>query len=287
MNTSTRTLALRAHWPAWLLAAGLYAPIFRELYFSRWELIDYSHAYFILPVALWIVWQRRRTLRNLAAGSHSAASAIAGLTAMTVGLLMFTFGWRLDYLFVTTLSLIPVLWGMAAYLYGGALARAITFPMLFLLFLVPPPLGVLDQVTLPMRYATSHTAETLLRMLDYPIARSGLLLTIGGKEIFMGAPCSGLRSLITMLALAAAYVCTVKGGVGKRVMLISSAIPFALAGNLARVITLCLIAFYAGQEAAEGFFHYFSGGVIFLIMIGCLMGLETVLERLQGPAEEA
>ena len=64
-------------------------------------------------------------------------------------------------------------------------------------------------------------------------------------------------------------------------VLVASVLPFALMGNVMRVITLCLITFYAGQETAEGFFHYFSGAVIFLIMIGCLMGLEYLMNRPQ------
>ena len=85
-------------------------------------------------------------------------------------------------------------------------ATNILFPILYLLLLVPPPLGILDQLTLPMRYSSSVASAFILKIFHYPVTREGLLLTIGEHEIFMGAPCSGLRSLITMIALGLVYI---------------------------------------------------------------------------------
>ncbi len=276
-----RSASLTYYFP-WILIAILYSPIFFDLYRFRWESIDYTHAYFILPVCLWIVWQKRQILKDLFLKFKPHQIDVLGLSSMILGLMMFIFGWRLGYTFIATLSLIPVLWGAARYLYGSALVQSLSFPILYLLFLIPPPLGVLDAVTLPMRYGISAATEKILHLFGYPIERAGLLLKMGGNEIFMGAPCSGFRSLITMLALSVAYVYFVKGNSQKKLILSASAIPLALFGNLLRVITLCLITFYAGKEAEEKF-HYFSGGVIFLVMISCLMGLELLIDRAQHP----
>ncbi len=264
---------------SWFFIIVVYAPIFFELYQSRWETIDYTHAYFILPASLWIAWQKRQTLKDLFVHFQPRPSDMVGLIVAIIGLMMFVFGWRQEYLFISALSLIPVLWGVTRFFYGAAIVSSLTFPILYLLFLVPPPLGVLDKLTLPMRYSISGATQKILYLLGYPIEKSGLLLTIDGHEIFMGAPCSGFRSLITMLALAAAYAYFIKGSSGKKIILVLSGVPFALFGNLIRVMTLCLVTFYLGKEAAEGFFHYFSGGVIFLIMIVCLMGLENLLNK--------
>lgn len=93
----------------------------------------------------------------------------------------------------------------------------------------------------------------------------------------MGAPCSGFRSLITMLALALVYVYVKGGPVFKKGLLIAAVLPFALAGNVIRIVLLALITYHFGKEAGEGFFHYFSGGVIFVVMIALLMWLEGYL----------
>lgn len=267
------------HAAVWLCLAAIYFPVFRELYESRWKMIDYTHAYFVLPLSLWVAWRKRRELGEHFSEARPGAGDLAGLGAVAAGLMMFVFGWRLDFLLVSTFSLIPVVWGITRYLYGRGVASALSFPIFFLFFLVPPPLGVLDSITLPMRYGVSETTEFLLRLAGFPITRSGLLLSMEGREIFMGAPCSGMRSLTTMFTLAVAYVYFIRGGVVKKMLLVSSAIPFALFGNIVRVITLCLITYYAGHEAAQGFFHDFSGGMIFLIMIGCLMFFEHQLSR--------
>lgn len=266
----------------WMLVPILYFPIFRALYTNAWELRDYTHAYFILPVALFLTWMRRDSLKTVMhpANQRTPADRI-GIPILLTGLAMYLFGYRMDYLFISTQSLLPVLSGLAIYLYGVTFARGVLFPILYLLLLVPVPMGLLDSITLPMRHATSVTTAKVLASFQYPIAREGLLLNIGGHEVFMGAPCSGFRSLITMLSLGLAYVYLDKGRMAKKIILVLSIIPLALFGNLVRTITICLIAYYFGDEAAEGFFHNFSGIVIFLIMIGSLLVLEAVLNRHQ------
>ena len=132
----------------WLLVAILYAPIFTQLYRSRWENIDYTHAYFILPISLWLVWRKRTELKELIKSSPMTFNLTnPGLALLIPGIIMFIFGWRQDYLLISTLSLIPLLYGIIIYLYGILAARALSFPILYLLLLVPPPLGVLDSIT--------------------------------------------------------------------------------------------------------------------------------------------
>ena len=116
----------------WALAALLYAPIFKLLYQSRWETIDYTHAYLVLPISLWLAWRQRSTLHSLAAGAAGAQSAHPGrmifsnslyLPLLVLGLLMYFFGWRQEYVFVSTLSLIPFIFGLCGYLYGPRVSR--------------------------------------------------------------------------------------------------------------------------------------------------------------------
>ncbi|MBP6943623.1 MAG: exosortase/archaeosortase family protein [Candidatus Omnitrophica bacterium] len=264
---------------------ALYSPVIYQLYKARWETIDYTHAYFILPLSLFLAW---RALRGGSSADRKAVpqgvpqdlpATAPGLFLTVLGLLMFIFGWKLDYLFITTLSLIPLLYGIIFYLYGTGLAKRLSFPILYLLLMVPPPLGVLDAVTIPMRHGISVAAVAILNALHYPIHREGLMLYLGTHEIFMGAPCSGFRSLITMFSLGIFYVYVIKGTLLKKLVLVAAIIPLALFGNLVRVITLCLLTYHKGEEVAQGFFHYFSGGVIFVIMIIGLLLIEFIMEK--------
>ncbi len=193
---------------------------------------------------------------------------------------MFIFGWREDYLFITTLSLIPFLYGLIIHLYGMHIAKTLSFPILYLLLLVPLPAAIIDGITLPLRYGISVITEDILKFFHYTIKREGLLLSIGYHDIFMGQPCSGFRSLITMFSLVLAYVyISSKGGWVKKLILVCFTLPFAMLGNLIRIIALCLITYYFGEEIGQGFFHYFSGVIIFIITLMGIMGVESLLEK--------
>jgi len=119
--------------------------------------------------------------------------------------------------------------------------------------------------------------------MGYPIERAGLLLNMGGHEIFMGAPCSGFRSLITMFSLGLVYVYLTGLRLRSKLILIASIVPLALFGNFFRIIILCLVTFYFGEEVGQGFFHNFSGVVIFVIMILGLLVIEKLLEPSRRP----
>jgi exosortase len=129
-----------------------------------------------------------------------------------------------------------------------------------------------------MRHYISVITVNILNFLHYPITRDGLLLSIGGHEIYMGAPCSGFRSLITMISLGLVYAYINKGTFQKKLILISSIVPLALLGNLTRVVGMCLVTFHMGEEAGIKY-HDASGFVIFLILIVGLIALEALLDK--------
>ncbi len=260
----------------WLLTAILYSPIFYQLYRSRWENIDYTHAYFILPVSLWFAWLKRKPLK-LAFEKTVARPNILGLILFIAGLLMFVFGWRWDFLFISTFSLILVTFGILLYIYGTGVTKMLSFPVCYLLLMVPPPLGILDSITMPMRYGASVMTEMILKLFHYPITRDGLLLSISNHEIYLGAPCSGFRSLITMVALGLAYAYLNKGSLKKKALLVFSVIPIALVGNLLRITGICLVTYHLGEKAGQ-VFHNIAGYVIFLVLIAGLFWVDGLLD---------
>lgn len=260
----------------WLCPLMLYFPVLFQLYTARWETVDYTHAYFILPVSLWLAWRKRDRFLPPAAGPAQGQGY--WLAAIVLGLLVFIFGWRWDYASVMTFSLVPVVSGICGYLYGNRAVKILSFPILYLLLMIPPPAGILDSVTLPMRRGVSVACEALLGALHYPVSREGLLLSIGGHQIYMGAPCSGFRSLITMIALGLAYVYIGKASFGKKAIMLFSVVPFAVIGNLLRVFSVCLVTFHKG-DAVGRVYHDYSGYFIFLFLIAGLVGMEALLGR--------
>jgi exosortase len=260
----------------WILLAALFVPIFYQLYQIRWVQIDYTHAYFILPIFLFLIFQKRDVLRPYTF-SPTPLSTACGLCLIILASFMFVLGWREGFLFVSTLSFIFFLLGLSLFLMGTLATRKILFPILYLFLLVPVPLGILDQVTLPLRYGTSVAVEWCLHYLEYPVHRDGLLLSMGTTEIYVGQPCSGFRSIVTLFSLGLIYIYFSKIKFSHKLFLTASIIPFALIGNCIRVMAVCLITYYWGKNAGEGFLHTFSGLVVFLIVILGMFILENGL----------
>lgn len=267
------------HLPAilpWALLIALFAPVFYLLQHERWEMVDYGHAPFILPISLFIAWTKRKYLVEIAQRSQDKFY-IPGFLLLAFSAFLFTFGWRWDYLLIQVISLIPLLIGMLSFFYGPAIIRPLAFPIAYIFLLVPPPIGILDSITVPMRQFASMAAEIVLRTFHYPVTRQGLLLHLGGHEIFLGAPCSGFRSLITMFSLGLVYVYFNKGDFRKNFVLILAIVPLAIFGNVVRVLIISLLTFYFGSEVGQGFLHETSGVVVFLIMLSGLMIIERCM----------
>jgi len=265
------------HIVIWGMVAALFAPVLLQLYKSRWEAIDYTHAYFIFPISLYLVWRKKDLLLELSKTSHKTKGV--GLLFILIGIASFVLGWREEYLVLSSVAMIPVFTGVLLFVYGASFLRVLWFPIAYLVFLMPPPLGVLDAITLPMRYGISFVVAKILTLLGYPLVREGLLLNMGGNDIYMGQPCSGFRSLITLLSLGIVYIYTLKGTAQKKLFMSAFIIPFALLGNVIRVLLLCFITYYLGHEMAQGVLHDASGIVMFVILILCLIGLEKVIDK--------
>ncbi|MGQ3686338.1 MAG: exosortase C-terminal domain/associated protein EpsI [Candidatus Loosdrechtia sp.] len=271
-------MKIMAHGVVWLLIIVLYAPVFFQLYRGQWKANDYTHAYFILPIFFWLVWRKRGILRNLHI-TKASGNSIAGFATLAIGLGMFAFGWHYRFTFLVSLSLIPVLYGTISCLYGREILHVLTFPTLYLALIPPVPVGIIDNATLPLRFGVSIATEVILKFFHYPVGREGLLLFIGENELFMGQPCSGFRTIISLFSLMLVYVYVTRGSLLKKLILGFSIIPLSIVSNLIRVIAICLITYYFGEDAGQGFFHGFSGILLFVITIVWLLGLEHLLEK--------
>jgi len=277
MNISFRYFNV-IHYVVWILTAAIFYPTFLKLYSYYWDVIDYTHAYFILPIFLWFVWRKRSILKSLYSKQKTTSNYL-GLFIFILGLYLFVFGQTNQYFFIITFAFVFVIFGLVNYLYGLKITKVLCLPILYLLLLVPIPKELIDTVTLPMRYGVSATANAILDFFTFPVTREGLLLTINNNELFMGEPCSGFRSLITLLSLFLAYIYISKSRMINKSILVACIVPAALTGNLIRVITICLLTFYFGQEVGQGVFHGFSGIIIFSFTTIILVCIELALTR--------
>jgi exosortase len=257
----------------------LYFPLFRLHYMSKWASLDYHHAYFILPVSLWLSWRQCR-LNKISVTPSSLYENITGLILLTSGAFLFTLGWRNGYSLISTFSLIPVLAGYITFMFGFKVLRLFWFPLLYLFLLIPPPMAILDSITLPMRFFITSISQSFLSLLGYQVTREGLILALNNNEIYMGAPCSGFRSLITLLSLGLVYIYISTGNIKTKMSLLFSIIPIALLGNFIRVISVCLAVNHFGPSVGDPV-HDFGGYAVFIMLIIGLITLENFCIKLE------
>jgi exosortase len=262
-----------------LLIICIYFPLFRRLYMHNWATLDYHHAYFILPVSLWLSW-RQCKLYKIIIKPSSVYGNLTGIILLIFGAFLFVHGWRNDYLLLSTFSLIPVLAGYISFMFGLNILRLFWFPLLYLILLIPTPLFILDSITLPMRFLITDISQSFLSLLGYQIVRDGLILSLNNNEIYMGAPCSGFRSLITLLSLGLVYAYISSGNIKTKLSLLLFIIPIALLGNFIRVISVCLAVNHFGPSIGNSV-HDIGGYAVFIILIIGLITLENLCLKLE------
>lgn len=267
--------------PGWLplapLALGLavlFLPTFHQLAQTVWHSEEQGHGPLILAVSAWLLWQRRAALRAAAGrGAGAAAWALLGF-----GLLLYVLGRSQDILLFEVGALMPLLAASLALLFGWRLVRLAAFPLCFLVFMVPLPAALIDALTAPLKHSVSVLAENLLYAAGYPIARSGVVLSVGQYQLLVADACSGLNSMFSLSALGLLYLQLTKHpGAWRNAVLLLSILPIAFAANVVRVMILVLVTYHLGDEAGQGFIHGAAGMVLFLIALGLLIGLDALL----------
>ena len=261
--------------------AALYVPTFYRLFSYGWKQSDYSHGPLIFVVFLWLIWKSR----DLFSLPDDDGLQPGFLALLLFGLLLYAFGVTNRVLMFEAGSLIPVLLGLSGFLHGRTAARMLLFPAAYLIFLVPPPLFFIDFVTSPLKRLVAAASVPVLSMLGYPVSRNGVMIFIGDYSIVIGDACSGLRSLVSLLAVGALYAWPKNISAPKKTVLFLSIIPIAIVANILRLILLSLITFYIGDSAGQHFFHDYSGFFLFVFSLMGLVVVDVLLDR--GKSSEA
>lgn len=265
-------------WFQWLpVAAGLlvlYGPTYFGLWHGVWDTEEQGHGPLILAVIAFLVWQRRSVLIEGEAHPNLAL----GWSVLVFGLLLYALGRSQQILTLEVGSHIPVIAGAIMVARGTRPLRALWFPILFFVFMVPLPGVFVDALTGPLKRHVSEIAEHLLYALGYPIARSGVTLTIGPYQLLVADACSGLHSLYSLSALGLLYLYLMQNkNVLRNAVLGAAILPIAFGANIVRVIFLVLVTYHLGDEAGQGFLHGFAGMVLFVAALLLLFGIDTVL----------
>jgi exosortase B len=281
--SSTRSRAALAPWAIVLVGLlALYLPSFSDLFKGAWGTEKNAHGPIIMAAAFAFLYYRLRQM--LAQGLlERRPQPLVGSLILTLGLLSYVLGRSQSVLILEVGSMIPVLTGIVVMGFGLRTWSRMWFAFFFMLFMIPLPPSVVDAVTLPMKIAVSYAAEHLLYWAGYPVARSGVILSIGQYQLLVADACAGLNSLFTLEAMGLLYMNLVRHESAVRnAVLATLIVPISFAANTIRIVCLALITYRLGDAAGQGFLHGFSGLVLFLSALMLIVGVDSLLTWLPG-----
>ncbi len=248
-----------------VLIGLLYYRVLAGLVGQWWRDANYSYAFFVPVFAGLIIWKQRSRLtkepaRPKGAGLIIVAGALGELILGVVG----------AENFLSRTSLLFLLAGLIIYFRGWRFFRTMLFPWAVLFLMIPLPTIVFNQIALSLQFQASRLAGSLLALVGVPILREGNVIRLPSLTLNVVEACSGLRSLASLVALAIFYGYRFEPRISRRMVLILSAVPIAVLANGVRIMGSGILGQYWSTEMAEGFFHLFSGWLIFLVSLGLL-----------------
>ena len=247
-------------WPLWLGWLSLALPSLWDYLFGNWVAYSSGHEWLLIGVAGWLIWRVQDRLMRLPAPSRAGWACLP----LLAGLLAYLFGRTQEFIRIELLAL----WWMTLVLLwmggGWAALRATGFAMAFVLFAMPLPFGWVLTLTGPLKAAVSALATGALQWIDYPVGRTGVVITVGQYQLLVAEACAGLSSMFTLEAMGLLYShLMARPSWGYNVALALFAIPVSFVANVLRVIVLVLITYHFGDAVGQGFVHNFSGLVLF------------------------
>jgi len=266
---------------AWLIAlagyAAMYLPIYWQAAGGIWQSDDHAHGAIVLVVVLWLFWSLRAEI-SLA---PSSPRPWLGSVLFGLGLLLYVAGRAFGISIFEMASQIFVVAGGLLLLKGGAALRAAWFPVFYLIFMIPLPGLLVDAITGPLKQWISTIVVSVLYAVGYPIAQSGVVISIGQYQLLVADACSGLHSMFSLTALGTLfmYIMGRKNRLHNGIML-ASILPIAFVSNIVRVIVLVLVTYHLGDEAGQGFLHGAAGMVLMLVALAAFFALDSLLTAL-------
>ena len=256
--------------------ALLYGSVIKRLVSDWIHLPDFSHGFLIPIVSFYFVYEKRKQLTTLLPSGQWI-----GLGLIIFGILLFLLGNLAAEYFTMRFSMLVVFGGVILFLLGKEFFKAFLFPIVFLIFMIPIPSILMDRITFPMQLFASKVAARSLFLIGIPVLREGNMMILANTSLEVAEACSGIRSLISLLALSVVFAYISQKETWKRILLVLSTFPIAIIANAARVSGTGILAHHYGDKVAQGFFHGFSGWILFVVAFVCLFIVGSLLSRIK------
>lgn len=242
-----------------------------------WSTEAGAHGPIVLAVGAWLL------VRELAAAKPlvRSGSLLLTLAGLVVSLAIYVFGRAFDFI---SLEVAGLYGAAVSALYSRIGIRALIhlwFPVGYLAFLVPPPGWVIDQLTAPLKQFVSWASMTTLSAAGIPVAREGVTIYVAAYRLLVEDACSGLNSLVGLVAVSLLYIYLLRGSnLRYAALLVAATIPIAVLGNILRIMTLILLTYFFGDEVAQGFMHQVAGLFLFAVDLLLVFLLDQMLWRI-------
>ncbi len=252
----------------------LYFRVFESLIHDWMNLPDFSHGFFMPLVSAYLVWDRRHQLKSL-----EVQPSATGILLLLVGIFLLMIGNLAHESFTMRFSFLVVLSGMVVFLTGWKIFYAFLFPIAYLIFMIPIPSILLQKITFPLQLLVSQLSQHFLEAIGVPILREGNIIILWNVKLEVAEACSGIRSLISILAIGTFGAYLTRKNIIKKAIIILSCIPIAILANVVRVVGTVLLTSKYGSSIAEGFSHDIAGlltfflGLLLLILVGVILSL--------------
>lgn len=257
------------------LTADLYAGIFVKLVHDWCTLPDFSHGFLVPFFVGYVLWTRSDDLRGT-----PLQSSWTGLGPLLAGLCLLLLGQLGAELYLARISFLFVMSGAVLLVAGPAFLRKLLFPICVLALAIPVPQVIFYQLTAPLQRLAATCATGLLPLLGVPVLQEGNVIRLPSISLEVAEACSGIRSLLSLSTLSILYGYFAEQRPWRKVVLLLSSIPIAVAANTFRIVGTGVLVQWKGPAPALGFFHEFSGLLVFAVSVAMLMGTHVLLKRL-------
>ncbi len=243
----------------------LYAGVGAKLVYDWYDLPDFSHG-FILPFfSGFLLWERRKTIAQT-----PVLPSWGGLPLVGFALLMLLTGKFGADLFLTRLSFLLLAAGTVWSAAGLRFLRVVAFPIGVLVLAIPLPAVLFNQLTFPLQLLASRVASGMLPLAGVPVLREGNVINLPAMQLEVAEACSGIRSMMSLFTVAVIFGYLFERSTFRRILLALCSLPIAVAANALRIFGTGLCVQYWDPDKALGFFHEFSGWLMFLVSLSCL-----------------
>jgi exosortase len=235
---------------------------------------NYSHGFLVPVISGYIIWKNKKTL-SLA----DICPARKGLFLVVSGLLLLIIGKAGGEFFTMRVSFIVVLFGLLLFIMGTEITKKILFPISFLVFMIPLPYVLYNDISFPLRLLTVTFSTKIISLLEIPFLREGNIIHLKQTSLHIVDACSGLRSIMSLSALAVLLAYLIQNSIWRKLLLVLLTIPIAVIVNTIRITPTATAVHRWGHELTEGIFHDLSGMVSFALAFILLAICGFLLKR--------